>query len=287
MQCLRRHISERCLPVWSLPDSELLVEWSLLADIHNFYSNTVGCVWKDVSVTKSVCCSCRWSGLWVSAPTLGGSQPPATPLGSNTLWSPQVPACTWHTETHRGTSAHTLKKKINYRKNLVRIYAFLLLSSVPHPLSPGGWQFTVSTLFICVYLGQTAFSTGQAPTSLTSEHEQKYTKYYRFQILRLGWKGPWKALGFVLLNQIFFVNLGAQAQCMVCLGARQCKRPVALFLEEEQFSRMLWNRTHVMVLTLKHSPFTQNQYRVEGKTKVLCQEVKGLLGMLSSASLQG
>lgn len=83
------------------------------------------------------------------------------------------------------------------------------------------------------------------------------------------------------------MNLGAQAQCMVCLGARQCKRPVALFLEEEHFSRMLWNRTHVMVLTLKHSPFTQNQYRVEGKTKVLCQEVKGLLGMLSSASLQG
>lgn len=48
--------------------------------------------------------------------------------------------------------------------------------SVRHQL-PGGRKFTVSTLFIFVYLGQTAFFTGKAPTSLTSEHEQKYTKY--------------------------------------------------------------------------------------------------------------
>lgn len=138
---------------------------------------------KDVAVTKSVCCSCRWSGLWVSAPTLGGSQPPATPLGSHTLWSPQVPACTWHIETQRYISTYIKEKNQLKEKSCSYLCCSAPVLCTPsfavsHQL-PGGWQFTVSTLFICINLGQTAFFTGKAPTSLTSEHEQKYTKCYK------------------------------------------------------------------------------------------------------------
>lgn len=131
MWCLRRHY------FWEVPASLVSAKLRAFSGMESFGRHTQfllkqgGVCVKDVSVTKSVCCSCRWSGLWVSAPTLGGSQIPATPLGSNTLWSPQVPACTWHIETQRYISTYIKEKKSIKGKILFIFMLFCSCSLYP------------------------------------------------------------------------------------------------------------------------------------------------------------
>lgn len=76
-----------------------------------------------------------------SAPTLGGLQLPATPLGSNTLWSPQVPACGLpHRNSQRYINIYIKKKSIKGKILFVfLLFCFRPLYPILFCMSPASW----------------------------------------------------------------------------------------------------------------------------------------------------